>query len=106
MSYKETQPYNYPVSQYSEFEKKGHPGKFHKLVTCAAGLTIFTGSNYGAGGLLVPAGTTGTASFSNGGTIPLHELDSNTPTLYEFSLSSVQVDSGTVYVLIRNQMIR
>lgn len=106
MSYKETQPYNYPASQYSEFEKKGHPGKFHRVINCSVGTTFFTGSNFGAGGLLVPGGTTGTASFSNGGSMSLHDLDSNTPTLYEFSLSSVQVDSGNVYVLIRNQMIR
>lgn len=100
------QPYNYPASQADDFERLGHPGKFLKSITCTAGTTIFTSSYFGVGGLIVPNGTTGTASFSLGGTIPLGALASNSPVIHELSLGSIKVDSGTVYALIRNQVIR
>lgn len=100
------QPYNYPTSQANDFERNGHPGKFLKSITCPTGTTTFTGSNYGVGGLIVPNGVTGTASLSLGGDIPLGSLGSSSPTIFELSLRSVKVDSGTVYALIRNQVIR
>ena len=106
MAYNETQPYNYPASQYSEFEKNGHPGKFNKVITCTTGTTTFTGSNFGVGAIIVPNGSAGTGSFSNGGVISLAALASNNPPVYEFSLSSVNVTSGTVYALVRNHLIR
>lgn len=100
-------PYNFPSSQVNDFSRLGHPGKFFKSISCTSGSTLyFTGSNFGAGGLIVPNGTTGTASLSNGGTIPLGTLASNAAYIWEFSLNSVTVDSGTVYALIRNQLIR
>lgn len=99
------QPNNYGADARDEFERKGHPGRFFKSITCT-GTTVFTGSNFGAGGIIVPTGTTGTASFSNGGVIPLAVLATGGTRIYEISLSSVKVDSGTVYVLIRNQNIR
>lgn len=106
MSYNEIHPYNYGSDQRDEFQKRGHPGKFYQSITCTVGTTDFTGSNFGVGGLIVPNGSTGTASFSNGGTIPLGVLASSSPVIHEFSLSSVKVDGGTVYALIRNQLIR
>lgn len=105
MSVNEIHPYNFPSSQANEFQRKGHPGKFLQSITCAAGITYFTGSNYGMGGLIVPSGTTGTASFSNGGEIPLATL-AGAQRIFEISLSSVKVDSGTVYALIRNQLAK
>lgn len=100
------QRYNFPPSQANEFDRKGHPGKFLRSITCTTGTTTFTGSNFGMGGLIVPTGATGTASLSLGGDIPLGSLASSNPLIYEFSLRSVKVDSGTVYALIRNQIIR
>lgn len=100
------QPYNYGPDARNEFERKGHPGKFWKSITCGTGTTVLTGSNFGAGGLIVPTGTTGTASLSFGGDIPLSVLATGGARIYDFSLSSVTVDSGTVYVLLRNQNIR
>lgn len=100
------QPYDYPASQADEFERNGHPGKFLKSITCNVGTTIFTGSNFGVGGLIVPNGCTGTASLSLGGDILLGSLSTSSPVIHEFSLRSVKVDSGTVYALIRNQLIR
>ena len=105
MSYNEINPYSYPASAVSDFERLGHPGKWLKSIA-VTGTTWFTGSNFGAGGIIVPSGTTGTASLSLGGVIPLSVIASNSPVIQELSLSSVKVDSGTVYVLIRNQMIR
>lgn len=102
----EIHPYNYGASQASEFETKGHPGKFFKSITCTSGTTTFTASNFGVGGLIVPNGATGTASLSLGGDIPLGVLSTSSPVIHELSLSSVKVDGGTVYALIRNQLIR
>lgn len=99
------QPYDYPASQADDFEKKGHPGRFLKSITCGVGTTIFTSSNFGAGGIIVPNGTTGTASLSLGGQIPLGVMATNSPVIQELSLGSVKVDSGTVYVLIKNPII-
>jgi hypothetical protein len=100
------QPYNFPASQADQFERSGHPGKFLYSITCTTGTTTFTSSYYGVGGLIVPSGTTGTASLSAGGTIPLATLATTSPNIWELSLRSVKVDSGTVYALIRNQLIR
>jgi hypothetical protein len=106
MSSNQVHPYNFGTDQRNEFERKGHPGKYFQSITCGTGTTTFTGSNFGVGGLIVPSGTTGTASLSNGGLIPLGVLASSGPSVYEFSLLNVKVDSGTVYALIRNQIIR
>jgi hypothetical protein len=103
MSVNEIHPYNFPTSQANDFERKGHPGKFLKSIPCGSGTTSFTGSNFGAGGILVPSGTTGTASLSAGGEIPFSLL-AGAQRVFEFSISSVKVDSGTVYVLIKNQL--
>lgn len=100
------QPYNYGSDVRSEFDRKGHQGKFHRSITCTTGTTIFTGSNFGVGGLVVPSGCTGTASFSNGGTISLASLAGTNPRIYDFALESVKVDNGTVYALVRDHLIR
>ena len=100
------QPYDYPASQANDFERLGHPGRFHQSITCTSGTTMFTASNFGVGGIIVPTGTTGTASLSLGGEIPLSVLAGGSIRIYELSLSSVKVDSGTVYVLIRNQVAK
>lgn len=101
----EIHPYNFPASQASDFERLGNPGKWFKSITCTSGTTAFTSSNFGVGGLIVSASTTGTASLSGGGTVALATL-ATTQTVHELSLSSVKVDSGTVYALVRNQVIR
>jgi hypothetical protein len=105
MSANEIQPYNYGPDVRNEFERKGHPGKFLQSITCGSGVTNFTSSNFGVGGVIVPAGTVGTASLSNGGSIPLSTLTGSIG-IVELSLSSVKVDTGVVYALIRNQLIR
>lgn len=103
MSVNEIHPYNFPSSQANDFERKGHPGKFLKSIECGTGTTIFTASNYGVGGLLVPNGAQGTASLSAGGEISLHLL-AGSQRIFELSVSSVTVSSGTVYALIKNQL--
>lgn len=103
MSVNEVHPYDFPSSQANDFERKGHPGKFLRSISCGVGTTNFTGSNFGAGGIIVPSGTTGTVYLSAGGAIPLSVL-SGSQRVFELSVSSVQVDSGTVYVMIKNQL--
>lgn len=105
----EIHPYNYTADNRSQFERLGHPGKFFKSVTCSSGTTIFTGSNFGAGGIIIPAGSSGSIELSGGGSIPLTALSGsgNAGTaIIELSVSSVTVNAGTVYVLLRNQGIR
>lgn len=107
MSANEVQPWEYPTTnQLTDFQRMGHPGRFHQVITCTTGTTNFTSSNFGVGGIIVATGSVGTASFSQGGSIPLGILAQGGLRMYEFSLESVKVDSGTVYVLMRNQMIR
>jgi len=96
-------PNNYPASQANEFERKGHPGKFLKSISCTSGTTHFTASNYGVGGLIVPDSADGTATLSAGGDIPLSIL-AGSKRILELSLISVNVTSGTVYALIKNQL--
>lgn len=105
MSVNEIHPYNFPASQANDFDRKGHPGRFLQSLTCTAGTTTFTGSNFGVGGLIVPGGATGTAYLSEGGSIPLAAL-SGSQRIFELSLISVTVDSGTVYALIRNPLAK
>lgn len=107
MSANEIQPWNYSTpTQFTDFQRLGHPGRFHQVITCTSGITEFTGSNFGVGGIIVATGSVGTASFSQGGTMPLDILAQGGLRMYEFSISRVKVDAGTVYVLIRNQNIR
>ena len=105
MPVNEIHPYNFPQSQANDFERKGHPGKFLQSITCSSGTTTyFTGSNFGVGGLIVPASTTGTASLSKGGDIPLAVL-AGSQRIFELSVTSVKVDTnGPVYALIKNQV--
>jgi hypothetical protein len=103
MSVNEIHPYEFPPSQANDFQRMGHPGKFLKSIPCGTGTTNFTSSNYGAGGIIVPSGAVGTASLSGGGEIPFSVL-AGAQRVFEFSVSSVKVDSGTVYVLIKNQL--
>ena len=98
-------PYDFPPSQVNDFKRKGHPGKFLKSIACTSGITYFTGSNYGAAGVVVPSGAAGTGYLSAGGEIPLGVF-ADSKRIVELSLESINVSSGTIYVLIRNQSIR
>jgi hypothetical protein len=100
------QPYNYPASQANDFERLGHPGRYYRSITCTSGITTFTGSNFGVGAIIVPTGSVGTIQLSDGGEIPLEILSQGSIRQYEFSISSINVSSGTVYALVRNQLVR
>ena len=106
MSYNQIHPYNYNTDNRSQFERLGDPGRYHKSITCGTGVTTFTGSNFGVGALIVPTGSTGTVYLSGGGELPLAVLAQGSIRQYELSVSSVNVSSGTVYALIRNQLVR
>lgn len=105
MSVNEFHQYNFPASQANDFERKGHPGKFLRSISCGTGTTYFTGSDYGAGGIIVPSASDGTVYLSAGGSIPMTTLV-GAQRIFEFSISSVTVTSGTVYVLIKNQITK
>ena len=88
----------------NDFERLGHTGRWIKSETITGGVeTNFTGSNYGAGGIIVT--TAGqTIYLSNGGSIPGTALALNV--VHELSVSKVVSTSGTCYVLTRNPLIR
>jgi hypothetical protein len=92
---------DYTNAQVSQFERLGHPGKYTTVQTITGGQTIFTGSNYGYGSVLVVTGTGLTASLSAGGTIGLTDLTAKT--MYDLSLLSISgsANSGLVYVFKR-----
>lgn len=101
-TFNEVHPYNFPTSSASEFERKGHPGKWLKSIA-VSGTVWFTGSNYGAGAIIPYSSAAGTAYLTGGGTINIGNLSKTTLT----ELSIERIESGAdCYVLIRNQMIR
>lgn len=101
-TFNEVHPYNFPTSSASEFERKGHPGKWLKTIT-VSGTVWFTGSNYGAGAIIPFSSAAGTAYLSGGGSINIGNLAKT----YMHELSIERIEGGAdCYVLIRNQMIR
>ena len=98
------QPGDYPAATPSMFERWGHPGRFFAVHPVSASTVDFTGSaNFGAGGLLVTAGATGSVTMSNGGAMPLSAFA--TGVIHELSISAVTANGAVVYVLIRNNKI-
>ena len=79
----------------------GNAGKWSKSVSVSSATVDFTGSNYGAGAIMLTAATNGTASLTGGGTIDLSKLSADT--IYEFSVSSVKEDSNNVVYVLINQ---
>lgn len=104
MSANPIQPNNYPTSSASQFERLGHPGKWLKSISVTGGATVsFTGSNYGAGGIITYDTAAGTAYLSDGGSINVAKLAVGS--VHELSIE--KIEGGTnCYVLIRNQVIR
>lgn len=105
MSANPVQPYNYPaptVETNNDFNRLGHPGKFFKSIS-VSGSSFFTGSNYGAGGILPLSGSIGTAQLSGGGSIDLSKLAAGF--IHELSVQSVS-GANNVIILIRNQAVR
>jgi len=101
-TFNEVHPYNFPTSSASEFDRKGHPGKWLKTIT-VSGTVWFTGSNYGAGAIIPFSSAAGTAYLSGGGSINIGNLAKT----YMHELSIERIEGGAdCYVLIRNQMIR
>ena len=101
-TFNEVHPYNFPTSSASDFDRKGHPGKWLKTIT-VSGTVWFTGSNYGAGAIIPFSSAAGTAYLTGGGSINIGNLAKT----YIHELSIERIEGGAdCYVLIRNQMIR
>jgi len=94
-----------PAIDTTTFNYLGHPGRWKRVVEVGNNATVdFTGSNYGAGGVIL-SNSNCTIHFSDGGSIPGTALSNNT--LYEFSVSKVVNNAAAKqYVLIRNGSIR
>ena len=88
-------------SDYDQFAKHGHTGKWHSVSTVQNATGSFTGSDYGAGGIIVAeSSTTGHIHLTQGGTIDLSKL--TVGTVYEFSIKEVANNNKVTYVLKRN----
>lgn len=90
-----------------DFDRLGHPGKYHRLITVSGSQTVeFTGSNFGAGGIIAEQGTTGTVILSGTGSLDLSHITGSSPQLWELSIRSATVTTGHLHVLIRNPIVR
>jgi len=99
--------YNKSLSERpDDFGKYGHPGKWFKAIEYGASETLnFTGSNIGAGAIVMGDNTNTLIHLSNGGIVSGSYFATNT--IHELSISKIETGlSATGYVLIRNQMIR
>lgn len=103
-------PYDYSGTaslHRDDFERLGHPGKFHRVITVNSGETFdFTGSNYGAGGIILENTAAGTIVLSGTGSLDISHLATSTPQLFELSIRQVTVTGHHVHVLIRNPIVR
>jgi len=106
------QPYNYRQSAEKQtfddyrvnqniFERTFHPGKWSKSIPVSNSIVDFTGSNFGAGAIVITAANTlATASLTGGGEIILSKLPVG---IHELSVSRITSADATniVYVLIQ-----
>ena len=89
-------------SDYSDFQKKGHPGRFYAVETVADGMTAYTGSRWGFGAVIVKTAGSAVFHLSDGGTIPAANLTEGV--VYDLSLSKITAaSSATIYVLKTRQ---
>ena len=88
-------------SDYDEFKKKGHPGKFYATTTVADGMTAYTGSAYGWNAAIVKTHGSAVFHLSGGGTIPAANLTAGV--VYEFSLQKITAASSAVIYLLKTQ---
>jgi hypothetical protein len=97
-------PYDQTMAQQNtnEFDYKGHPGKFHRVIS-PSGNVWFTGSNFGAGAILPASGAAGTVFLTNGGSLNASLLAPGH--IHELSIERVE-SAANIYILIRNQVVR
>lgn len=102
--------YSGTASMYrDEFERMGHPGKYHRCITVVSGQTVdFTGSNYGAAAIIIGNTASGSIQLSGTGSLNIAQLSHASPLMFDLSIRQVTV-TGTdkyVHVLIRNSAVR
>lgn len=89
----------------NQFERLGHPGKYHSAISVATGETAyFTGSQYGYGAFLLGKGANSADTrifVAGGGTMNGNDLAINT--IYDISIEKVQSIGGTIFVFKRQQ---
>ena len=103
-NYQPSSSINQHPSDYDQFQKFGHPGKYKSLKIINNATGSFTASDYGAGAIiLAETSTTGHADLSGGGRVNLAHLTKGVQ--YDFSLKEVACNAKVVYVLIRNPKI-
>ena len=88
-------------SNYDDFQKRGHPGKFYATTTVADGMTAYTGSNYGWNAAIVKTHGSAVFHLSGGGTIPANNLTAGV--VYEFSIQKITAASSATIYLLKTQ---
>ena len=88
-------------SDYDDFQKKGHPGRFYGVETVADGMTAYTGSNYGWNAAIVKTHGSAVFHLSGGGTIAATNLSAGV--VYEFSLQKITDASSAVIYLLKTK---
>tara|TARA_R100000951_G_C2567722_1_gene157724 strand:+ start:363 stop:662 length:300 start_codon:yes stop_codon:yes gene_type:complete len=85
-------------TEQNQFDRLGHPGRITSVYQYTGGQVDFTGSMYGYGAVKVISHDGATASFSDGGSIPLMHLAS-TAQVYPISVSQIKGGSSSeIYV--------
>lgn len=96
--------FNEHPSTYDQRQKFGAPGKWSRVFVLNNTSASFTGSDFGAGGVIVgEASTTGHADLMDGGRVNLAHLVVGTT--YDFSVKHIACNAKTVYVLQKNPKV-
>ena len=83
---------------YSDFQNRGYPGKYVSMETVADGQTDYTGSKYGASGVIVVTHGSAVIHLAKGGSITAANL--NVKTVHDLSISKITAaSSAVIYVL-------
>ena len=85
-------------TEYDEFKTKGYPGKYIRSQTVSNGITVYTGSNYGASAVIVKTHGSAVFHLADGGQIPAANLTAGV--VYDLSISKITAaSSAVIYVL-------
>ena len=86
-------------SEYDEFKTKGYPGKYIRSQTVADGITVYSGSNFGASAVIVKTHGGSVFHLADGGAISASLLTAGV--VYDFSLREIRSASSAVIFVLK-----
>lgn len=87
---------------FDQFNRLGHPSQYSYVQKRITGEVILKNGAFGTVSLLIAPGTTGTANLSNGGSIPLQDLQAGV--IQEISVESITNITGSLYLFGRDEI--